>query len=119
MRRTTRPATPTRFSSMTMAIRPTTHELNLPPDEGDDVDSRPNRSAAAVASTTQTPKPIEISGHVWIDNDLDVVREPGEQTLPALRSRCGSRAKTAAMSTPTCERQPTQTVDTFFPSHSV
>ncbi len=59
----------------------TTHDLNLPPDEGDNVDSRPNRSAAAVASTTQTPKPIEISGHVWIDNDLDVVRQPGEQTL--------------------------------------
>lgn len=55
--------------------------LNLPPDEGTDVDSRPNRSAGAVATTVQTAKPIEISGHVWIDNDLDSVREPGEQLL--------------------------------------
>lgn len=55
--------------------------LDLPPDDGPDIDSRPNRSAAAVASTVQVPKPIEISGHVWLDNDLDLVREPGEQLL--------------------------------------
>ncbi len=57
------------------------HDLNLPPDEGADVDSRPNRSAAAVASTTQEPKPISISGHVWLDNDLDMSREINEQIL--------------------------------------
>lgn len=57
------------------------HDLELPPDEGSDIDSRPNRSAAAVASATQQPKPIEISGHVWIDNDLDLVAEPGEELL--------------------------------------
>ncbi len=57
------------------------HGLNLPPDEGSDVYSRPDRSAAAVASTTQVPAPIEISGHVWLDHDLDAVREPGESML--------------------------------------
>lgn len=56
--------------------------LDLPPDEGSDVDSRPNRSAAAVASTQQTPKPIEISGTVWVDNDLDHVRQSSEPGLP-------------------------------------
>ncbi|MDE0866347.1 MAG: carboxypeptidase regulatory-like domain-containing protein [Rubripirellula sp.] len=55
--------------------------LNLPPDQGDDIDSRPDRSAAAIASLTQIPKPIEISGHVWLDNDLDSNRESGEQML--------------------------------------
>ena len=61
-----------------------TFGLNLPPDESDDVDSRPNRSAAAVATTLQVAKPIEISGHVWIDNDLDGKRESGEQLLPGV-----------------------------------
>ena len=59
----------------------TERNLNIPPDEGDNVDSRPNRSAAAVASTQQTPKPISISGNVWVDNDLDMTREVGEQLL--------------------------------------
>lgn len=57
------------------------HGLDLPPDEGDDIDSRPDRSAAALLSLVQTPKPIEISGHVWLDNDLDANREPDEQML--------------------------------------
>ncbi len=57
------------------------HGLDLPSDEGSDIDSRPNRSAAAVATTTQVPKPIEISGHVWLDNDTDAVRESGEPML--------------------------------------
>src|SRR6056297_370188 len=55
--------------------------LNLPPDEGGDVNSRPNRSAAAVGSVTQTPKPISLQGHVWLDNDLDKQREPNEPGL--------------------------------------
>ncbi len=59
--------------------------LNLPPDDGDDIDSRPNRSAAAVASALQVPKPVEISGHVWIDNDLDGNRESGETLLPGVQ----------------------------------
>jgi serine-aspartate repeat-containing protein C/D/E len=57
------------------------HGLDLPPDEGDDIDSRPDRSAAAILSLVQTPKPIEISGHVWLDHDLDATREPGETLL--------------------------------------
>ncbi len=57
------------------------HGLDLPPDQGDHVDSRPDRSAAAILSLTQTPKPIEISGHVWLDNDLDARRASGETML--------------------------------------
>ncbi len=55
--------------------------LNLPPDEGSGPDSRPNRSAAAVASTVQTPKPVSISGGVWLDNNLDAVWQSGELGL--------------------------------------
>ena len=55
--------------------------LDLPADEGEDIDSRPNRSAAAVASVTQTPKPIEISGRVWLDNDLDQSPDTHEAVL--------------------------------------
>ncbi len=59
--------------------------LNLPPDESEDIDSRPNRSAAAVGSVVQVPKPIDISGHVWVDNDLDQVREAGEPLLEGVQ----------------------------------
>ena len=55
--------------------------LDLPPDDGDGIDSRPNRSAAAVGSVVQIPKPIDISGHVFVDNNLNQVRESGEQLL--------------------------------------
>ncbi len=55
--------------------------LNLPADDSGEIDSRPNRSAAAVASTVQTPKPISISGHVWVDNNLNKVREQDETLL--------------------------------------
>ena len=58
--------------------------LDLPPDDSDNIDSRPNRSAAAVGSTDQTPKPIEIGGTVWIDNNLDLIRQPGEVALPGV-----------------------------------
>lgn len=58
--------------------------LNLPSDEGSGPDNRPNRSAAAVASATQTPKPIEISGQVFIDNNLDSVRQAGESSIPGV-----------------------------------
>ena len=57
------------------------HGLNLPPDQGDDIDSRPDRSAGAILSLVQTPKPIEVSGHVWLDNDLSATRESGETML--------------------------------------
>ncbi len=63
------------------------HGLDLPPDESDDIDSRPNRSAAAVATTVQTAKPIEISGHVWIDNNLDATRQSGEVLLAGCPDR--------------------------------
>lgn len=55
--------------------------LNLPPDDGDGPDSRPNRSAAAVASTVQTPKPISISGNVFVDDNLNLRRDAEEQVL--------------------------------------
>ncbi|MEO1528889.1 MAG: SdrD B-like domain-containing protein [Planctomycetota bacterium] len=55
--------------------------LNLPPDEGNDIDSRPNRSAAAVGSTQQQPSPISISGNVWIDSNLDERRGQNEDGL--------------------------------------
>ncbi|WP_390620259.1 SdrD B-like domain-containing protein [Rubripirellula amarantea] len=58
--------------------------LNLPPDESPDVDSRPNRSAGAIASTSQTPKPIDISGQVWVDNNLDKIRQANEKPLSSI-----------------------------------
>ncbi len=58
--------------------------LNLPPDEGTGIDSRPNRSAAAVGETVQTPKPIELSGTVWVDDNLDSIRQSNERTLPGV-----------------------------------
>tara|TARA_R110002049_G_scaffold2750_2_gene21366 strand:+ start:63783 stop:68864 length:5082 start_codon:yes stop_codon:yes gene_type:complete len=60
------------------------HGLDLPPDEGKDIDSRPNRSAAAVATTQQVAKPISVEGYVWLDNDLDAIREPGESPLSGI-----------------------------------
>lgn len=55
--------------------------LNLPPDAGPTVDSRPNRSAAAVGSAIQTPSPIDISGTVFVDDNLDLVRQSNEEVL--------------------------------------
>ncbi|MFK8111773.1 MAG: SdrD B-like domain-containing protein, partial [Rubripirellula sp.] len=62
-----------------------TLDLDLPADDSNDIDSRPNRSAAAVATAVQVARPIDISGQVWIDNDLDAVREPGEELLPGVQ----------------------------------
>ena len=59
--------------------------LRLPPDEGTDLDSRPNRSAAAIGSTVQVPKPIAISGTVWIDDNLNLRREANEATLAGVQ----------------------------------
>ena len=70
------------------------HGLNLPPDEGDDIDSRPDRSAAAIAETQQVPKPISISGHVWLDHDLDLVRESNEQILSNIEVSLWQRNET-------------------------
>ncbi len=57
------------------------HNLNLPPDEGTGADSRPNRSAAAVATTGQIAKPISIAGQVWLDNNLNKTRDAGESAV--------------------------------------
>jgi protocatechuate 3,4-dioxygenase beta subunit len=57
------------------------HGLDLPDDESDDPDSRPNRSAAAVGLAAQVPKPVAISGTVWLDNNLDAVRQADESPL--------------------------------------
>ncbi len=59
--------------------------LNLPPDDGTGPDSRPNRSAAAVASTIQIPKPISISGTVFVDDNLNLRRDSGEAILSGVR----------------------------------
>lgn len=55
--------------------------LDLPPDEGPTVDSRPNRSAAAVGLATQTPSPIDISGTVFVDDNLDLIRQSDEAVI--------------------------------------
>ncbi len=58
--------------------------LRIPPDEGSPGDSRPSRSAAAIAHTQQTPKPISIAGTVWADDNLNLKRDAGEQVLPGV-----------------------------------
>jgi protocatechuate 3,4-dioxygenase beta subunit len=58
--------------------------LRLPPDEGSSVDSRPSRSAAAVGSAIQKPKPVSISGTVWVDDNLNLRRDAGEVVLPGI-----------------------------------
>lgn len=58
--------------------------LDLPPDSGHP-ESRPNRSAAAIASTLQVPKPISISGTVFVDDNLNLIRENNETKLPGVQ----------------------------------
>ncbi|MFG0290297.1 MAG: SdrD B-like domain-containing protein [Rhodopirellula sp. JB044] len=55
--------------------------LNLPPDESDDAESLPNRSAAAVASVTQTPRPASVGGFVYRDDNDSGTKDPGEVGL--------------------------------------
>ncbi|WP_456236669.1 SdrD B-like domain-containing protein [Allorhodopirellula solitaria] len=61
--------------------------LELPPDQGDDVDSLPNRSAAAVGSVTQTPRPASVSGFVYLDNNDSGTKDAGEEGLAGVRVR--------------------------------
>jgi len=61
--------------------------LDLPPDESDDIDSRPNRSAAAVGTVTQIPIPASISGFVYRDDNDSGTRDPGEIGLGGIRVR--------------------------------
>ncbi len=58
--------------------------LKLPPNvpPAGDVDNSQNRNAAAFGNLQQKPLPIEISGTVWVDNNLNLTREAGEATLP-------------------------------------
>lgn len=58
--------------------------LRIPPDEGAPGDSRPSRSAAAIAHAQQTPKPISIAGTVWADDNLNLKRDNGESVLPGV-----------------------------------
>jgi len=71
--------------------------LRLPPNQGPPPDSFPSRTAAAVTTGVQQPKPISIAGTVWVDNDLDLVRrasEPGVAgvQLTLLRQDAGTGA---------------------------
>ena len=61
--------------------------LDLPPDESNDVDSRPNRSAAAVGTATQTPVPASLAGFVYRDDNDSGTRDPGEIGLGGIRVR--------------------------------
>lgn len=58
--------------------------LPLPPNEGPPPESFPSRTAAAIAQTTQQPKPVSIAGTIWVDNNLNLRREAGEQPLPGV-----------------------------------
>ncbi|WP_407652571.1 MSCRAMM family protein [Aporhodopirellula aestuarii] len=61
--------------------------LNLPPDESDDAESLPNRSAAAVGSVTQTPQPASIGGFVYRDDNDSGTKDPGEIGLGGVTVR--------------------------------
>ncbi|MEM9366149.1 MAG: SdrD B-like domain-containing protein [Planctomycetota bacterium] len=61
--------------------------LDLPPDDSNDIDSRPNRSAAAVGSVVQEPEPASLSGHVYRDDNDSGTRDPGEIGLGGVRVR--------------------------------
>jgi protocatechuate 3,4-dioxygenase beta subunit len=59
---------------------PASFNLRLPTDQSVDASgqSLSNRSAAAFGRLTQQPLPVEISGHVWIDDNLNLLRDLGE-----------------------------------------
>ena len=54
-------------------------DLNLP---ADDEGGKRDRSAGGGLSLVQKPLPISISGHVYLETNLDLVRDPGESGLP-------------------------------------
>ncbi|MEM1227726.1 MAG: SdrD B-like domain-containing protein [Planctomycetota bacterium] len=62
-------------------------DLDLPPDDGPSIDSRPNRSAAVLASTVQTPIPASISGFVYRDDNDSGTKDPGEIGLAGVPIR--------------------------------
>lgn len=87
--------------------------LRLPPDEGPTVDSRPSRSAAAVGTTQQTPKPISIAGTVWIDTNLDLKRDAGEAILPGVTVALFRKNTTTGQFVDTGHRQTTSSAGTY------
>jgi len=52
--------------------------LDLP---GDDEAGLRDRTAGAAATVTQVPKPIELSGTVFADNNINLIQDPGEQGI--------------------------------------
>ncbi|MEM6978438.1 MAG: SdrD B-like domain-containing protein, partial [Planctomycetota bacterium] len=73
--------------------------LDLPPDDGPTVDSFPNRSAAALASATQTPIPASISGFVYRDDNDSGTRDAGEIGLSGVPIRLEPLETIAAQAT--------------------
>ncbi|MEZ6092048.1 MAG: SdrD B-like domain-containing protein [Pirellulaceae bacterium] len=61
--------------------------LDLPPDAGEDVRSHADRTAAALFSLVQTPKPISIAGTVYMDNDLNLTQGSGERGIGDVQLR--------------------------------
>ena len=79
-----------------------TFGLNIPPDEGPTADSNPDRSAAAVGSTVQVPRPISIAGRVFVDNYLDLTFDVGEQLLQGIEIELWQRDETSGQFVNTC-----------------
>ncbi|QDV69892.1 Serine-aspartate repeat-containing protein D precursor [Rosistilla carotiformis] len=55
--------------------------IDLPPDAGNDVLSHADRTAAALVTLQQAPKPISIAGTVYLDNDLNLVQSGSEKGI--------------------------------------
>ncbi len=56
--------------------------LNLP---ADNANGLRDRTAGTAFTVTQVPKPISIAGNVFVDNNLNLVRDSGEQALSGVR----------------------------------
>lgn len=50
----------------------------------DDYQGKRDRSTGALIPLQQTPLPISISGYVYVEHDLDLVRDAGEPALPGV-----------------------------------
>ncbi|QDV58092.1 MSCRAMM family protein [Rosistilla oblonga] len=61
--------------------------IDLPPDAGNDVRSHADRTAAALVTLQQAPKPISIGGTVYLDNDLNLVQSASEKGIPGVELR--------------------------------
>lgn len=81
--------------------------LRLPPNEGPTIDSRPSRSAAAIGTTNQTPKPVSIAGTVWVDDNLNLKRDPGEAALPGVTVALFRKSESSGQFVDTGHRQMT------------